>query len=142
MIVPNTWTLILLILSEFVLISYVEAWSPTTSEDFSSVLNPNSLNKTNILSDFTFNVEQNKIVKREIVDYSSENIDFHIELGLYGYCKLFLFVVIRIVIGIAIEQSKVKEILYKPIGVVIAVFCNFLLLPVVKINIFKLSHIQ
>lgn len=150
MTVPNMWRLIFISLWGFSLISRLEAKSITGDVDIPNVPKLNPLN----FSEFTvknelykffdvaiaFNstdkiqIDHRKMVKRETVDYANENVTFQIELGLYGYSKVFLFVIIRIFFGIVMDVSKVKDVIFRPIGPTIAIFCNFVFLPLVSRN--------
>lgn len=76
--------------------------------------------------------EQRKIVKRAHEEYPNEKFSLSVDLGFYGYCKLFLFTLLRIFFGIAIDLSKVKKILIKPIGPAIVTVCNFIITPLVS----------
>lgn len=142
MIFMNTWSLVLLFFSGVLLVFRSDA---TSVPNISIVSRLNFTSDVTILLDNTFNKSngatisdhdnEKKIIKRDAVvhEYSTEeNVNFHIELGFYGYCKLSLFIIIRIFFGIAIDGSKFKEIIKRPIGLAIAVFCNFLLIPLVS----------
>lgn len=159
MIVPTMFRLVFFLFLVIVLISRLEATQitdvdGTTYVPKSSALNFSEISLENKLKRFfgtpdaihRKNMNHRKIIKRETVDYANENVTFQIELGLYGYCKMLLFVIIRIFFGIAIDVSKVKAVIFKPIGPAIAIFCNFLLLPLVNWNIsinrFKSSNLM
>lgn len=76
--------------------------------------------------------ESRHIIKRNAANSISEKLPFQVELGIYGYCKMILFIILRIFFGIALDVSKIKEILKRPIGPFIAISCNFVFLPLVS----------
>lgn len=148
--VPNMCRLIFCCFWGFLFISRLEAKSFAGDVDIPNVpkLNPLNFSEFTVKNElYTFydvsrafnstdkiQIDHRKMVKRETVDYANENVTFQIELGLYGYCKVFLFVIIRIFFGIVMDVSKVKDVIFRPIGPTIAIFCNFVFLPLVSHN--------
>lgn len=73
--------------------------------------------------------ETRRIAKRSIF---GESVNIQVELGPFGYSKLILFAILRIVFGIALDVSKMKEVLKRPRGLLISYLCHILFLPLVR----------
>lgn len=110
-------------------------------DEFNKTIIPNHF-PSNSTDDTWTSYETRKIVKRSTVwrevfgktslNIFGENINFEIELGPFGYCKIILFAISRIFFGIALDVSKVKQIFARSIGPIIAISCHCLFLPLVS----------
>lgn len=152
MLVPIMWKLIAVyfwILS--ITNTNLEAINVTNDVD---ILNTPSLNRINvsqisILDELstTFNIvsqppsnltdtlpphKDRKIVKRNTLNIFGQSINFQVELGIFGYCKVILFALLRIIFGVTLNLSKIKQIFVRPIGPSIAILCHCLFLPLVN----------
>lgn len=94
---------------------------------FSHINHP-PFNSTDTLSPY----KVRKIVKRNTVNIFGEKINFQVELGVFGYCKIISFAILRIFFGITLNVSKIKQILSRPIGPSIAILCHCIFLPLVS----------
>lgn len=56
---------------------------------------------------------------------------FHVKF-IFDIYKAISPIILRIIFGIALDETKMMEILKKPIGVVIAFFCIFIFMPLVS----------
>lgn len=51
---------------------------------------------------------------------------------LYTYYKMIAPIILRIIFGIIVSVTKVKDALKKPTGIAISLFCNFFYMPLVR----------
>lgn len=75
-----------------------------------------------------------KIVKRNTLHIFGEKFNVQVELGPFGYSKLILFAILRVFFGIALNLTKLKQIIARPIGPAIAILCHCIFLPLVSVH--------
>lgn len=71
----------------------------------------------------------------ELVTNSTESngiLNAAIVSELYTYYTMITPIVLRIIFGISVSITKVKDVLKKPVGIAITLFCNFFYMPLVS----------
>lgn len=107
--------------------------------DISKVLKLNSVNE-NVYMKFAQKIlgqyqgsASNRSNER-LIDSSDEAKYIEIINFAYEYYRIGSFVILRIIFGVISEVANVKAALERPIGIGIAIFCNFMFIPLVSLH--------